>query len=131
VIGSRALGGAEPGALAPAQRFGNWLATRLLRVLYGVRTSDLGPFRAVLWDALVALDMRDRDFGWTVEMQVKAARHGLRYEEVPVRCRKRIGRSKISGTVSGTVRAGAKILGLIARDRLMGGPLRTAAGPPP
>ena len=83
VIGSRALGAQEPGALAPAQRIGNWTATRLLRLLYGVRCTDLGPFRAIRWPALAALGMADRDFGWTVEMQVKAARHGLLYEEVP------------------------------------------------
>lgn len=121
VIGSRALGQTEPGSLAPAQRFGNWLATRLLLLLYGARYTDLGPFRAIRWDALEALGMRDRDFGWTVEMQVKAARRGLRHEEVPVRYRKRVGTSKISGTLMGSLRAGTKILGTIARDRLMGG----------
>jgi glycosyltransferase involved in cell wall biosynthesis len=121
VIGSRALGRAERGALTPAQRFGNWLATRLLLLLYGARYTDLGPFRAIRWEALEALGMRDRDFGWTVEMQVKAARLKLRHEEVPVRYRKRVGKSKISGTVSGTVRAGIKILGTIARDRLLHG----------
>ncbi len=122
VVGSRALGEPEPGALSPAQRFGNWLATRLLGLLYGARYTDLGPFRAIRWPSLAALGMRDRDFGWTVEMQVKAARRGLRHEEVPVRYRRRIGRSKISGTVSGTIRAGAKILGTIAADYLAGGP---------
>jgi hypothetical protein len=121
VVGSRVLGDADPGALAPAQRFGNWLSTRLLRLLYGVRYTDLGPFRAIRWPALEALRMRDPDFGWTVEMQVKAARRGLRYEEVPVRYRRRVGVSKISGTVGGTIRAGAKILGTIARDRIGGG----------
>jgi glycosyltransferase involved in cell wall biosynthesis len=121
VIGTRALGGADPGALTATQRFGNWLATRLLRLLYGARYTDLGPFRAIRWDALEALRMRDRDFGWTVEMQVKASRMGLRHEEVSVRYRRRIGKSKISGTVSGSVRAGIKILGTIARDRLWGG----------
>jgi hypothetical protein len=110
VVGSRVLGEREPGALAPHARFGNWLATRLLSALYGVRYTDLGPFRAIRYDGLLALGMRDRDFGWTVEMQVKAARHGLRHAEVPVRYRRRMGRSKISGTVSGSVLAGAKIL---------------------
>ena len=110
VVGSRVLGEREPGALAPHARFGNWLATRLLSALYGVRYTDLGPFRAIRYDGLLALGMKDRDFGWTVEMQVKAARHGLRHAEVPVRYRRRMGRSKISGTVSGSVRAGAKIL---------------------
>ena len=110
VVGSRVLGEREPGALAPHARFGNWLATRLLSALYGVRYTDLGPFRAIRYDGLLALGMKDRDFGWTVEMQVKAARHGLRHAEVPVRYRRRMGRSKISGTVSGSVLAGAKIL---------------------
>jgi glycosyltransferase involved in cell wall biosynthesis len=121
VIGSRALGEAEPGSLTPAQRFGNWLATRLLRFFYGARYTDLGPFRAIRWEALESLGMRDRDFGWTVEMQVKAARRGLRHEEVPVRYSRRVGTSKVSGTLSGTLRAGAKILGTIARDRIAGG----------
>jgi hypothetical protein len=124
VIGSRTLGEREPGALTPQARVGNWLATRLLRALYGVRWTDLGPFRAIRWDALVTLGMRDRDFGWTAEMQVKAARAGLRGAEVPVRYRKRIGRSKISGTVTGTVRAGIKILGTIALDVVRHGPVR-------
>jgi len=117
VIGSRSLGRREPGALLPQARFGNWLATRLIRVLYGVRMTDLGPFRAILWDRLVALEMCDTDFGWTVEMQIKAARDGLRYTEVPVSYRKRIGTSKITGTVSGSVRAGWKILYTIWRLR--------------
>ena len=109
VVGSRVLGEREPGALAPHARFGNWLATRLLAALYGARYTDLGPFRAIRYDALMALEMKDRDFGWTVEMQVKAARRGLRHTEVPVRYRRRVGRSKISGTVGGSVRAGVKI----------------------
>jgi len=130
VIGSRALGGSEPGALTPQARFGNWLATQLLRRLYGVRWTDLGPFRAIRWDAYVSLRMQDPDFGWTVEMQVKAARAGLRGVEVPVRYRRRIGRSKISGTLSGSVRAGAKILGTIAADLLRHGPLRSLGTAP-
>ena len=113
VIGSRVLGERDPGALTPHARFGNWLATRLLAVLYGVRYTDLGPFRAIRYDALLALGMKDRDFGWTVEMQVKAARRGLRHVEVPVRYRRRVGRSKISGTLGGSVRAGVKILGTV------------------
>jgi len=130
VIGSRVLGRAEPGALTPQARFGNWLATRLLRVLYGARWTDLGPFRAIRWDAFVSLRMHDADFGWTVEMQVKAARAGLRGMELPVRYRRRIGRSKISGTVVGSVRAGAKILGTIAADFARHGPLRPARPAP-
>ncbi len=122
VIGSRALGKRERGALTPQARFGNWLATRLLRVLYGAHFTDLGPFRAIRYPSLVALVMRDRDFGWTVEMQVKAARARIRTEEVPVRYRRRIGRSKISGTISGSFQAGSRILGTIAADYLRGGP---------
>jgi glycosyltransferase involved in cell wall biosynthesis len=110
VVGSRVLGQREPGALTPHARFGNWIATRLLAALYGARYTDLGPFRAIRYDGLLSLGMKDRDFGWTVEMQVKAARRGLRHTEVPVRYRRRMGRSKISGTLSGSVRAGAKIL---------------------
>lgn len=113
VVGSRVLGQREPGALSPHARFGNWLATRLLAALYGARYTDLGPFRAIRYDALMTLGMRDRDFGWTVEMQVKAARRGLRHTEVPVRYRRRVGRSKISGTVGGSVRAGVKILATV------------------
>ncbi len=127
VIGSRALGERESGALTPHARFGNWLATRLLRALYGARYTDLGPFRAIRYDALRSLGMQDRDFGWTVEMQVKAARHGLSHVEVPVRYRRRVGRSKISGTVSGSLRAGAKILATISADYLRGGPPRRRA----
>jgi glycosyltransferase involved in cell wall biosynthesis len=117
VVGSRVTGERDPGALLPQARFGNWLATRLIRGLYGERMTDLGPFRAILWPRLVELGMNDRDFGWTVEMQVKAARAGLRYLEVPVSYRKRIGTSKISGTLSGSVRAGWKILYTIFRLR--------------
>ena len=115
VIGSRALGQRERGALLPQQRFGNWLAAWLLRYRFGTTTTDLGPFRAILTPALVGLYMADTTYGWTVEMQVKAARQGLRVVEVPVRYRRRIGTSKISGTVRGTLGAGYKILGTIFR----------------
>ena len=110
VIGSRALGVREKGSLLPQQRFGNWLASRLLRLRYGGTVTDLGPFRAILAPALLALHMEDKTYGWTVEMQVKAARQGLRTVEVPVRYRKRIGTSKVSGTMRGTIGAGYKIL---------------------
>ena len=110
VIGSRALGTREPGALLPQQRFGNALAAFLIRRLYGVAVTDLGPFRVIRWDALVRLGMRDRDYGWTAEMQVKALKLGLGYAEVPVSYRRRAGRSKIAGTLRGTVGAGIKIL---------------------
>ncbi len=118
VIGSRTLGQRERGALLPQARFGNWLSTRLISLLFGVHFTDLGPFRAIGYGALKRLEMQDRDFGWTVEMQVKAARLGLRSCEVPVRYRKRIGTSKITGTLSGTLRAGHKILWTIFRYAL-------------
>lgn len=110
VIGSRALGAMEKGSMTPQQIFGNWLATRLLKMFYGVKFTDLGPFRAITFSKLLELDMQDKTYGWTVEMQLKAAKNGLRCVEVPVRYRKRIGFSKISGTVKGTVMAGYKIL---------------------
>jgi glycosyltransferase involved in cell wall biosynthesis len=110
VIGSRILGERERGALLPQARAGNLVACTLIRLLYGFRYTDLGPFRAIRWSSLELLGMRDPNFGWTAEMQVKALRHRLRVTEVPVRYRRRIGVSKITGTVSGTVRAGYKIL---------------------
>lgn len=117
VIGSRALGQRQRGSMTPQQVFGNWLATRLMDWLYDVRFTDLGPFRAIRFDSLLALDMRDQTYGWTVEMQLKAAKLGLRCREVPVRYRRRIGHSKISGTLKGTVLAGYKILSTIFRYR--------------
>lgn len=117
VIGSRMLGDMAPGAMTVPQRFGNWLAPMLIRRFYGYRFSDLGPFRAIRWDKLLALDMRDRNFGWTVEMQVKAAKHKFNCAEVPVRYRKRAaGHSKVSGTIRGTVLAGWKIIGTILKE---------------
>ncbi len=110
VIGSRALGNRERGSMTIPQLFGNWLATSLMRLLFGARYTDLGPFRAIRYDKLMALEMRDRNFGWTVEMQIKAAKHGMKYCEVPVNYRRRIGVSKVSGTVKGTFMAGYKIL---------------------
>ncbi len=110
VIGSRALGNRQRGSMTPQQLVGNWLATKLLWRLYGVRYTDLGPFRAIRFASLLTLDMRDKTYGWTVEMQLKAAKMGLRVREVPVSYRKRIGFSKISGTVKGTVLAGYKII---------------------
>ena len=115
VVGSRVLGQRTPGALLPQARFGNWLAARLIRWRYGLPVTDLGPFRAIRWETLVRLRMSDTDFGWTAEMQVKAARDGVRYREVPVSYRRRIGVSKITGTISGSVRAGWKILYTIYR----------------
>lgn len=110
VIGSRALGKRERGSMTPQQVFGNWLATLLMRLLYGVSYTDLGPFRAIKWDKLLALDMQDTTYGWTVEMQLKAAKQRMKTTEVPVHYRKRIGFSKISGTVKGVVLAGYKII---------------------
>jgi glycosyltransferase involved in cell wall biosynthesis len=115
VIGSRALGQRESGSMMPQQIFGNWLATTLLRWLYGVRYTDLGPFRAIRFDTLQQLGMRDRNYGWTVEMQARAARKKIHYTEVPVSYRKRIGVSKVSGTLKGTVLAGYKIILTIFR----------------
>ncbi len=115
VIGSRTLGHTEPGALSPPQRIGNWLATRLLALCYNVQTTDLGPMRALSIATFRQLDMRDRGFGWTMEMQVRAAVHSLRMIEIPVGYRKRRhGRSKISGSMVGSVRAGLTILWTLA-----------------
>ncbi len=118
VIGSRTMGRRERGALLPQARFGNWLATGLIRILYHTRHTDLGPFRAIDYRALQGLEMQDETFGWTVEMQVKAARRKLKVMEIPVSYRRRVGRSKITGTVTGTLKAGYWILLTIFRYRL-------------
>lgn len=110
VIGSRALGDLQKGSMTPAQVFGNWLATNLIRIIYKYEFTDLGPFRAIRYDKLLALSMSDPDFGWTVEMQVKAAKMGMKCTEVAVDYRRRIGVSKVSGTIKGTILAGHKIL---------------------
>lgn len=110
VIGSRVLGNRERGSLTPVQRFGNWLSCKLIRLLYKEHFTDLGPFRAIKLEKLIALDMQDRNYGWTVEMQVKAAKNKLRSIEVPVSYRNRIGKSKVSGTIKGSILAGSKIL---------------------
>lgn len=110
VIGSRTLGEKETGAMNFQQIFGNWLATRLLWFIYKVKFTDLGPFRAIKFAKLLKLNMQDKTYGWTVEMQLKAAKQKLVCEEVPVRYRRRIGTSKISGTWKGTILAGYKIL---------------------
>lgn len=117
VIGSRITGNAQHGSLTPQQIFGNRLATLLIRWLYGYHFTDLGPFRAIRWHALLRLDMQDKTYGWTVEMQVKAAKQKLRCTEVPVSYRKRIGQSKVSGTVKGVIGAGHKILWTIFKLR--------------
>jgi len=128
VIGSRILGGADLSALLPQAWFGNRLACLLMRLFFGARYTDLGPFRAISFEALERLAMRDTGFGWTVEMQLKARSLGLAVREVPVRYRQRIGESKITGTLSGTLRAGWKILGWIIVWRLRL-PLRRADSP--
>jgi len=110
VIGSRALGVREPGSMLFQQIAGNWLATALIKLFYNAHFTDLGPFRAIQWKALQQLDMKDKTFGWTVEMQVKAAKHRLKFTEVAVNYRQRIGVSKVSGTIYGTIMAGYKIV---------------------
>ena len=110
VIGSRALGNKEQGSMTPQQLFGNWLATFLIKLFYKVNYTDLGPFRAIRYDRLLELNMKDRTYGWTVEMQLKAAKLHLQLKEVPVDYRQRVGVSKVSGTIKGTIGAGYKII---------------------
>ena len=110
VIGSRVLGEREKGALLPQARFGNWLSTRLIQLFWKYRFTDLGPFRAIRFDKFQALEMKELTYGWTVEMQIKAAKMKYKCTEVPVRYRKRIGQSKVTGTISGSVKAGIGIL---------------------
>lgn len=110
VIGSRALGQKEKGSMTIQQLFGNWLATKLIKLFYRVNYTDLGPFRAIKYDSLLTIAMQDRTYGWTVEMQLKAAKLNLRTVDLPVDYRQRIGVSKVSGTVKGTIGAGYKII---------------------
>jgi len=110
VIGSRLLGRREPGAMPPHALFGNWLTARLVRLLYGVRITDLGSFRAIRRKDLLALDMQERTYGWPVEMIVKAGKRGYRIHEVPVTHRKRVGKSKVAGTLMGSLKAAYFIL---------------------
>ena len=117
VLGSRVLGERERGSLTPQQVFGNWLDTRLIRIFYGARFSDLGPFRAIHSNALNSLKMSDKTYGWTIEMQIKAAKKKLRFCEVQISYRKRIGVSKVSGTLKGTVLAGIKIIWAVFKYR--------------
>ena len=127
VLASRALGEREAGSLTPQQRFGNWLATTLLRLIWRADFTDLGPYRAIRRDALERLHMADRNYGWTVEMQIKAAEIGLRCREVPGRYRRRIGHSKVSGTLKGSILAGYKILSIIGRHAVRPSLKRDAA----
>jgi glycosyltransferase involved in cell wall biosynthesis len=113
VIGSRVLGKREKGSLTPQQIFGNWLATKLIRMFYGAKFTDLGPFRAMKMHSLNQLGMADKTYGWTIEMQIKAVKKKMKYVEVPVNYKKRIGVSKVSGTVKGTVMAGIKIISAV------------------
>lgn len=118
VIGSRYLGHKESGSMTPQQVFGNWLATKLIKLFFGVSYTDLGPFRAIKYNKLLALGMQDQTYGWTVEMQLKAAKKGYKVTEVPVNYKVRIGKSKVSGTLKGTVMAGYKILSWIFKYAL-------------
>ncbi|MBK9108364.1 MAG: glycosyltransferase family 2 protein [Saprospiraceae bacterium] len=120
VIGSRVLGKAQKGSLTTVQRFGNRLSTWLIEKLFGYHFTDLGPFRIIRYDALLKLNMQDPDYGWTVEMQVKAAQHKLMATEVPVSYKKRIGKSKVSGTIRGIFGAGSKILFIIFKTYVKG-----------
>ena len=117
VIGSRVLGKHAQDALPSHAKFGNRMASALIRLFFGFRYTDLGPFRAIRYSSLKSLGMVDRTFGWTVEMQIKAIRKGLRIREVPVSYRKRIGTSKISGTLLGSIQAGTKIIWTILKYR--------------
>ena len=117
VIGSRALGKREKGSMTPQQLFGNWLATKLIKRIYGYHFTDLGPFRAIKYDKLLKMEMTDKTYGWTVEMQIKAARMKMKCTEVPAHYKKRIGQSKVSGTVKGSLGAGWKILYTIYKYR--------------
>ncbi|WP_299065869.1 glycosyltransferase family 2 protein [uncultured Polaribacter sp.] len=113
VIGARVKELRETGAMTPQQIFGNWLATSLMKLFFNARFTDLGPFRAIKYNKLLALDMEDKTYGWTVEMQLKALKQKLTYTEIPMKYRNRIGVSKVSGTVKGSIFAGIKILGWI------------------
>jgi hypothetical protein len=119
VIGSRNLGKAEKGSLLPQAIFGNWLATNLMSLRYGHRFTDLGPFRAIKANVLYKLDMKDENFGWTVEMQIKALKFKFKVGEIAVRYRKRIGISKITGTIKGSFKAGFKILWTIFKYSIL------------
>jgi glycosyltransferase involved in cell wall biosynthesis len=116
VIGSRMITYDQHKALPPVSAFGNWLTGRLIKLFWGIRFTDIGPFRGIRYEAYKSLGMRDRNFGWTTEMQVKAVKAGLKCLEVPVSYRQRIGTSKVSGTIKGSIRAGIKFLWIIARE---------------
>jgi glycosyltransferase involved in cell wall biosynthesis len=113
VIGARVKELREEGSMTPQQIFGNWLATFLMKLIFGAKFTDLGPFRAIKYDKLLSLNMEDKTYGWTVEMQLKALKQDLLYTEIPVKYRNRIGVSKVSGTLKGSILAGVKILSWI------------------
>ncbi|MEO9662905.1 glycosyltransferase family 2 protein [Maribacter dokdonensis] len=113
VVGAREKSLREEGSMTPQQVFGNWLATFLMRLFFGAKFTDLGPFRAIKYEKLKELNMEDKTYGWTVEMQLKVLKKKMTYTEVPVRYKRRIGISKVSGTVKGSIFAGIKILGWI------------------
>jgi len=113
VVGARTKALREPGSMTPQQVFGNWLATSLMTLFFNSKFTDLGPFRAIKYDKLLQLNMQDTTYGWTVEMQLKALKQSLSYVEVPLRYKNRIGTSKVSGTIKGTIFAGIKILSWI------------------
>lgn len=115
VIGARVASLRESGSMTPQQVFGNWLATFLMKVFFGAKFTDLGPFRAIKYDKLLQLQMEDKTYGWTIEMQLKVLKQKMTYVEIPVRYKNRIGVSKVSGTVKGTVMAGIKIIGWIVK----------------
>lgn len=118
VIGARVAALRSAASMTPQQVFGNWLATSLMKVFFGATFTDLGPFRAMRYEKLLALNMEDKTYGWTVEMQLKALKQKMKYVEIPVRYRKRIGISKVSGTIKGTIMAGFKILSWIFKYSL-------------
>jgi len=118
VIGARVKAHRESNAMTPQQVFGNWLATTLMSLFFGATFTDLGPFRAIKYDKLISLNMEDKTYGWTVEMQLKALKQKFTYVEIPVRYKERIGTSKVSGTLKGTLLAGYKILGWIFKYSL-------------
>lgn len=118
VVGARVKNLREQGSMTPQQIFGNWLATSLMKLFYGSKFTDLGPFRAIKYDKLLALEMKDKTYGWTVEMQLKVLKQKMSYKEIPVKYRNRIGVSKVSGTVKGSIFAGAKILGWVFKYSL-------------
>ncbi|MBC5842125.1 MAG: glycosyltransferase family 2 protein [Flavobacteriaceae bacterium] len=113
VIGARVASLREKHSMTPQQVFGNWLATTLMKIFFNAKFSDLGPFRAIKYNKLLALNMEDKTYGWTVEMQLKVLKQKMSYKEIPVRYKNRIGVSKVSGTVKGTIMAGVKIIGWI------------------